>query len=132
MLQYYLRMEPGLFRTAVEDQFQRLKEEAAQESEKDAEAQPGAPDESLSLSRLSARIEEVKHAERRATVEDLMYLCVLEEFIKLGVSMLSKMDNYTALDAVNMEPLMSGIHSQEAIDMVGREGLGRLRARFPP
>lgn len=119
-------MDPMLFRTAVEDQFARLKEEkdAEQATAADEQASSSPSDQdtsasdSLALDKLSSRIEELKQMERRATVEDLMYLCVLEEFVKLGVSMLTKMDNYTAAGAVNMEPLLSGIHSQEAIDLV--------------
>lgn len=134
MMAYYLKMEPGLFRAAVEGQFQRLKQEREQAQASSSEAESEAGAESLALSSLSARIEEVKVAERRATVEDLMYMCILEEFIKLGVGMLPKMDNYTDLEAVNLSPLMEGVHTKEAIDMVKEHMMGLLgqAALLPP
>lgn len=47
MLQYYLKMEPGLFRSAVDDQLQKLKaEKDAQEARKQqhADSQEGGQD----------------------------------------------------------------------------------------
>lgn len=83
MLAYYLTMEPRLFETAVNDQFEALKadrerREAGEASASDAEAPSGessAPEGSITLSGLSSRIQEVQEKERRATVEDLMYMC---------------------------------------------------------
>ena len=38
------------------------------------------------------RMEEVRAAEVRATVEDLLYVSILEKFVLLGVEMLPRMD----------------------------------------
>lgn len=51
-------------------------------------------------------------------VEDLMYMCVLENFMELGISMLPRSDNYTAVAAVSLQPLMEGVHTKEALDLV--------------
>lgn len=51
-------------------------------------------------------------------VEDLMYMCVLESFVELGISMLPRTDNYTDVPAMSLQPLMEGVHSQEALDLV--------------
>lgn len=53
-------------------------------------------------------------------VEDLMYMCVLESFMELGISMLPRSDNYTDAAAVSLQPLMEGVHSKEALDLVRR------------
>jgi hypothetical protein len=37
-------------------------------------------------------MEEVRQAEVRATVEDLMYVSVLEKFVLLGIDMLPRLD----------------------------------------
>lgn len=85
MLAYYLQMEPRLFETAVNDQFEQLKsqrerreagEASASEAEASAsEAEAPSSEGNLTLSGLSSRIQEVQEKERRATVEDLMYMC---------------------------------------------------------
>jgi hypothetical protein len=119
MMAYYLEMEPTLFSSAVEDQFGKL--QAQKEARlADAEGGDAAAEQStdLSLSKLSKRIKEVEENQRQATVEDLMYLCILEEFIKLGIGMMPKMDNYTSIEAVSLEPLMEGVHTKEAIELV--------------
>lgn len=51
-------------------------------------------------------------------VGDLMYMCVLESFMELGISMLPRSDNYTDLPAVSLQPLMDGVHTKEALDLV--------------
>ena len=38
------------------------------------------------------RMEEVRASEVRATLEDLMYVSILEKFLLLGVDMLPRMD----------------------------------------
>ena len=38
--------------------------------------------------------------------------------MKLGVGMMPKMDNYTALEGLSLGPLMDGVHTKEAIEMV--------------
>ena len=44
--------------------------------------------------------------------------CILQEFMKLGVGMMPKMDNYTALEGLSLGPLMDGVHTKEAIELV--------------
>jgi hypothetical protein len=96
MLQYYLRMEPQLFRAAVDQQLARMKEE------KEAKEAAAASDESLDESGtqqrskselvLYQRMEEVRAMEVRATLEDLMYVSILEKFLLLRVEMLPRLD----------------------------------------
>lgn len=94
MLQYYLKMEPQLFRAAVDQQLQRLKEEkdakeaAASQEEEDNKAAGRSKSELV----LYQRMEEVRAMEVRATLEDLMYVSILEKFIVLGVDMLPRLD----------------------------------------
>jgi hypothetical protein len=94
MLQYYLKMEPQLFRAAVDQQLQRLKEEkdakqaAASQEEDDNKAGGRSKSELV----LYQRMEEVRAMEVRATLEDLMYVSILEKFIVLGVDMLPRLD----------------------------------------
>jgi hypothetical protein len=66
------------------------------------------------ISNSTTSIELLKHSRLRR--------CILQEFMKLGVGMLPKMDNYTALDAVSLAPLMEGVHTKEAIEMVRCRG----------
>ena len=78
MMAYYLEMEPSLFDSAVESQFAKLKEERERrdrgsDTEGDAAA-PASESTDLVLSGLQDRIQKVAEKERRATVEDLMYL----------------------------------------------------------
>lgn len=47
-----------------------------------------------------------------------MYMCVLENFMELGISMLPRTDNYTDVAAMSLQPLMEGVHSKEALDLV--------------
>jgi hypothetical protein len=76
MLAYYLQMEPRLFESAVHDQFTRLKEERDRQKSESGNQSSGELSTStdLTLSSLSSRIQEVQEKERRATVEDLMYM----------------------------------------------------------
>jgi hypothetical protein len=97
MLQYYLKMQPQLFESAVEQQLQRMKEEKdekdLQSSQEEAEEASGEkPPPSSSELVLRKRMEEVRASEVRATLEDLMYLSILEKFVVLGVEMLPRMD----------------------------------------
>jgi hypothetical protein len=38
--------------------------------------------------------------------------------MKVGVDLLPKMDNYTDLHSMSLSPLMEGMHTLEALDMV--------------
>lgn len=121
MMAYYLEMQPELFSSAVEDQFEKLRaqRDAREAAQADAgEAAPAAKSTDLSLAKLNERIQEVEATQRQATVEDLMYLCILSEFVKLGVGLLPAMDDYTKVEPVTLTPLMEGVHSKEAIELV--------------
>lgn len=63
-------------------------------------------------------MEEVRANEFRATVEDLMYVSILEKFILLGVEMLPRMDGYVDVAPTNLKALTEGIHSKEALELV--------------
>jgi hypothetical protein len=122
MIGYILEKQPELFRSAIEDQFVRLKKEkqerTKQQEEASSAAQASSASTELTLSGLSNRIQQVKDAESRATVEDLMYMCILEEFLKLGVNMLPPASNYTDVPSVNLQPLMDDVHTSQAMDLV--------------
>lgn len=38
------------------------------------------------------RMDEVREREQRATLEELMYICVLEKFVTIGVQMMPRID----------------------------------------
>lgn len=120
MVNYYLKMEPHLFREAVHSQFERIKQEreaaaaAAREKEQESKA-AGANDKSELV--LYRRMEEVKRSEQRATVEDLMYASVLEKFVDVGVDMLPRLENIIESPA-NLKALTESIHTKEALDLV--------------
>ena len=44
---------------------------------------------------LFRRINEAQRGEQRATLEDIMYICVLEKFVKLGVPMMPRLEEIT-------------------------------------
>lgn len=93
MLQYYLRMEPQLFRAAVDQQLQRMKEEKdAKEAAESQDEEAAKQERSKSELVLYQRMEEVRQMEVRATLEDLMYVSILEKFVVLGVEMLPRLD----------------------------------------
>lgn len=128
MIGYLLEKQPELFKSAIEDQFSRLKvDKEAREDQKEVKEQSDseAPSEAgsttstdITLSGLSDRIDQLKEAEASATIEDLMYMCILEEFMKLGVSMLPPSENYTDVPGVNLQPLMEDVHSNQAMELV--------------
>ncbi|PNH03539.1 hypothetical protein TSOC_010392 [Tetrabaena socialis] len=115
MLQYYLRMEPHLFRAAVDTQLVKLREERALKLER--EQQLAANPDSTELA-LYKRMEEVREGEVRATLEDLMYVSILEKFLMLGVDMLPRMDGFVDPPGTNLKSLTEGIHSKEALELV--------------
>ena len=128
MIGYLLEKQPELFKSAIEDQFSRLKvDKEAREDQKEVKEQSDseAPSEAgsttstdITLSGLSDRIDQLKEAEASATIEDLMYMCILEEFMKVGVSMLPPSENYTDVPGVNLQPLMEDVHSNQAMELV--------------
>ena len=128
MIGYLLEKQPELFKSAIEDQFSRLKvDKEAREDQKEVKEQSDseAPSEAgsttstdITLSGLSDRIDQLKEAEASATIEDLMYMCILEEFMKLGANMLPPSENYTDVPGVNLQPLMEDVHSNQAMELV--------------
>lgn len=82
MLQYYLRMEPQLFQSAVDQQLQRLKEEKEAKEEsvrKSQEEDSSSPQRSKSDLVLYQRMEEVRAA--RAVVHYMLWFCVSTHFL---------------------------------------------------
>ena len=39
------------------------------------------------------RIQDIRKSEKRATLEELMYICVLEKFVDVGVQMMPRIDS---------------------------------------
>ncbi|KAG2445949.1 hypothetical protein HXX76_000552 [Chlamydomonas incerta] len=115
MLQYYLRMEPHLFRTAVDTELAKLRDEKRERAAK--EQQLAASSDSTELA-LYKRMEEVRSREVRSTLEDLMYVSILEKFLLLGVDMLPRMDGFVDPPNTNLKALTEGIHSREALELV--------------
>lgn len=117
MLQYYLAMEPQLFKTAVEDQLEKMREEKEVKERTKAQA-PREKDMDKAELALYQRMEDLRANERRATLEDLMYLCILEKFVAVGVEMLPRLDGFVDAEPTNLKMLTEGLHSQEALDLV--------------
>ena len=147
MLSYYLKMEPHLFKAALEEQFQRLQQEKEERDALDAQRREQSQAASTSKNDLvlyrcvylacnlcavcsktttvgthppiwaCRRMAELGRNERRASLEDLMYVSVLEKFLALGVPMLTQIDTVLETHS-NLKALTEGIHSQEALEMV--------------
>jgi len=113
MLAYYLDQQPHLFHDAVEQQLERIK--AEKDNELHRQGAPGADALALSLSR---RVGEVRAAERRLSVEDVMYLCIVEKFASAGVDMLPPIDGLVDLPPGDFKYLTEGVHSEEALALV--------------
>ncbi|KAJ9518669.1 hypothetical protein QJQ45_018750 [Haematococcus lacustris] len=131
MLQYYLKMRPELFKGAVEDQLERLRTERDAREKEESSSQQGAADGSPVDSKeltLYKRMEEVRAREVRATLEDLMYVSILEKFMGLGVNMLPRMDGHVDVPATNLLALTEGLHSREALELVREHMLGVMGA----
>lgn len=62
-------------------------------------------------------MEEVKSNERRVTLEDLMYVSVLERFLEVGVSMMPRLENVSE-NHTTIKALTEGIHTLEALELV--------------
>ena len=62
-------------------------------------------------------MQEVKAAERRSTVEDLLYASVLEKFAGVGVPTMPRIESVPE-SAATLAALTEGVHSAEAIDLV--------------
>lgn len=120
MAAYYLEMQPHLFKTTVENEFEKLKEVR----EKENESGKDESSDSVDLV-LSQRIQEVKMAETAVAIEDLMYICILEKFQGIGVNMLAQLGPiHEDMDA--LKALTEGIHTREALEMVKEHMLGAM------
>lgn len=119
---YYLEMQPHLFQTTVENEFEKLKEMKEKQQDNPLETD-GDPD-SMDLV-LSRRIEEVKQAEAAMAIEDLMYVCILEKFRSIGVNMLAQLGPIHE-DMNALKALTEGVHTREALEMVKDHLLGTL------
>lgn len=76
MAAYYLEMEPALFKSAIEDQFQRIKDEIGKQQAE--EQKPVAEDAmDLNMSGLNTRVQQMRDSERRATVRAIIGLAFL-------------------------------------------------------
>jgi hypothetical protein len=70
-------------------------------------------------------IQEVKDAEAAVAIEDLMYVCILDKFRQIGVTMLPQLGPmHEDMDA--LKALTEGVHTREAIEMVKEHMLGAL------
>ena len=70
-----------------------------------------------SLQGVCRRMNQLKNRESRMSLEDLMYVSVLDKFMELGVEMMPRLE--VIPDSVStIHALTSGIHSAEALDMV--------------
>ena len=64
-------------------------------------------------------MEELKANEARTSLEDIMYVSVLEKFVELGVEMMPHLQQGPGEENSAMfKALTEGIHSLEALDMV--------------
>jgi len=114
MLEYYLDQQPHLFQEAVRGQLERIKAERRNETSLKSKAKESGGSELV----LYQRMGEVREAERRLSVEDVMYLCVVEKFVSAGVDLLPPLDGMVDLPPGNFKFLTEGVHSKEALDLV--------------
>ena len=120
MAAYYLQMQPHLFRVAVESEFEKIKEQ------RHAGSDPLPPPSADSVDLvLSKRMAEVRRMEEEAAIEDLMYICILEKFQEIGVTLLPDVSPIPeSLSA--LKSLTEGVHTKEALDMVKEHVLSVL------
>jgi hypothetical protein len=109
------REQPHLFSDAVDEQLRRIKSEK--------EAFEAAQDASSSAAdqfqmQLSRRMEEVRMADRKLGVEDIMYMLLVEQFVKLGVELLPPLNGHVDVGPCDLTVLTNGVHSKEAIEVV--------------
>jgi len=116
---YYLQMQPHLFEDAVDSQFKIL-QEAKEAQQQQQEQQNGggavAALSSMDLT-LNKRMAEVRRVEQMIAVEDLLYICILERFQRIGVDLLPRVEPIQE-SATTLKALTEGVHSMEAIQLV--------------
>lgn len=47
------------------------------------------------------------------------YVCILEKFVSLGVEMLPRMEGFVDVEPTSLKALTEGMHSKEALELVG-------------
>lgn len=128
MAAYYLQMQPHLFQEAVDNELRKLKEARDADTAAAAPGQGEEENQSASSSMdivLNRRMAEVRRAEQMVAVEDLMYICILEKFQRIGVELLPRVEPIQE-DVATLKALTEGVHSVEAIAMVKEHILGLL------
>eukprot|EP00240_Pyramimonas_obovata_P002074 CAMPEP_0118922570 /NCGR_PEP_ID=MMETSP1169-20130426/1450_1 /TAXON_ID=36882 /ORGANISM="Pyramimonas obovata, Strain CCMP722" /LENGTH=445 /DNA_ID=CAMNT_0006863465 /DNA_START=140 /DNA_END=1477 /DNA_ORIENTATION=+ len=108
-LNYIIESEPQLFASAMDKQLEQLSEE------KDNDASPA---EGTAEMVLYQRINEVKVAQRKRALEDLMYASILHKFVNIGVDLLPSLDGVSHIENANYKALTEGVHSVEALELV--------------
>jgi hypothetical protein len=83
-----------------------------------AAASNNANSDDKSMALLRQRVAEQRAAEQRATLEDLLYVSILERFVLLGVEMLPRLDGVVDARQANLIALTEGVHSKEALELV--------------
>ena len=135
MVAYYLQMQPHLFQEAVETAFEKIREQREGEeaagspspgpqAQQQPPQQPPPPPDGADLV-LYHRLAELRRAEQRVAIEDLMYVCILERFQDIGVPLLpsvAPMEESTEA----LKALTEGVHTREALDMVKEHVLAIL------
>ena len=117
---YLLKMEPHLFRAALDAELSRIQAERAQRAAAasgDATTTPTPPPDTASLV-LYRRMDELRRGEQALSVQDLMYASVLERFLELGVPMLPRLTDAPNEAPADLKALTEGVHSAEALDLV--------------
>lgn len=116
---YYLQMQPHLFEDAVDSQFKMLQE--AREAQQQQQQQEDGSTTNAALSSmdltLNKRMAEVRRAEQIIAIEDLLYICILERFQRIGVDLLPRVEPIQE-SATTLKALTEGVHSMEAIQLV--------------
>ncbi|CAG9462242.1 unnamed protein product [Pedinophyceae sp. YPF-701] len=117
MLAYYLKDQPHLFQETVETLLARLQESKEERERLTKEAEENGADKASLV--LNKRMEEVRMKEVKVTVEDVMYMCVVDKFVQVGVDMLPPLNNpIVDLPQGNLRILTEGVHSKEALEFV--------------
>jgi len=138
MLAHVLSSEPHLFTAAVEATLDMLSDQIDAEEgggaidtgvsnttvkvddvKKKKGGGGGGADEQAAGLVLFKRIRDMRAAERRNGVQDLMYASIIQKFLSVGVDMMPPLDDdRISLRGVDLNQLTNGVHSVEALEMV--------------
>ena len=117
-------MEPQLFKAAVEDQLTRLKAEREEKERQRKQIEDSSASKDKAEITLQRRMEELRASEVSATLEDLMYVTILEKFLHLRVEMLPRLEGFVDVSPTSLSALTEGIHSKEALELVKEHLMG--------